>query len=189
MRNIGEYFKSAIKQMKHNGSKTLMTMMGIIIGIAAVIIVVGLGNGLTNYVRDSFNGIMGAYGVIVVDTSKTSEMFTLDDIYALEENIDGMTGVSPNLYANGRIEGLRGGCSASINAGNESFEKALANPIIKGQYFTRQQVESAQRVCIMKEDDAVKLFGTKECIGNEVELTVDGKSADYTVVGLREKMN
>ena len=189
MRNIGEYLKSAIKQMKHNGSKTLMTMLGIIIGIAAVIIVVGLGNGLTNYVRDSFNGILGAYGVLVVDSSKTSETFSVEDIHALEENIADLSGVSPSLYASGRIEGPRGGYSASINSGNESFEKAFANPIVKGQYFTRQQVEAAQRVCVIKEDDAMKLFGTKECIGNEVEITVDGKSANYTVVGLREKMN
>lgn len=189
MRNIGEYLKSAIKQMKHNGSKTLMTMLGIIIGIAAVIIVVGLGNGLTNYVRDSFNGILGAYGVLVVDSGKTSETFSVEDIHALEENIADLSGVSPSLSASGRIEGPRGGYSASINSGNESFEKAFANPIVKGQYFTRQQVEAAQRVCVIKEDDAMKLFGTKECIGNEVEITVDGKSANYTVVGLREKMN
>ena len=69
------------------------------------------------------------------------------------------------------------------------MEYALGNGIVKGSYFTRQQVESGQRVCVMLIDDAVKLFGTEECIGNEIELTMWGKTATYTVVGLRDHMN
>ncbi|MBO4458443.1 MAG: ABC transporter permease [Butyrivibrio sp.] len=189
MRNIGEYLKSAIKQMKHNGSKTIMTMLGIIIGIAAVIIVVGLGNGLTNFVRDSINGIMGAYGAVYIDTSKTSEAFDADDVKLVEDTVDNLGGISPIVQAAGKVKGPRGNCSTEIYSGNESLMRVFANKIIKGQYFTRQQVETAQRVCVMKEDDAMKLFGTTECIGREIEITVDGKSADYTVVGVREKMN
>ena len=62
MGKLGEYFKSAIKQILHNGYRTLMTMLGIIVGIAAVIAVVSLGNGMTQFVQSQLNGIAGNYG-------------------------------------------------------------------------------------------------------------------------------
>ena len=50
-------------------------------------------------------------------------------------------------------------------------------------------MESAQRVCVMLQNDAKKLFGTDECLGKEIELLIDGKSANYTVVGIRDNTN
>ena len=87
MSKLGEYIKSAIKQMKHNGYRTLMTMLGIVIGIAAVIAVVALGNGMKQYVKDQINGIAGNFGVISIDTSKTTDFFTQDDISLLKEEL------------------------------------------------------------------------------------------------------
>ena len=84
MGKLDEYIKSAIKQMKHNGYRTLMTMLGIVIGIAAVIAVVALGNGMKQYVKDQINGIAGNYGYVYIDTSKTTDFFTPEDVTILK---------------------------------------------------------------------------------------------------------
>ena len=89
----------------------------------------------------------------------------------------------------GKITGNRGTFEVSVNGGSESMEYMSSNGIIKGRYFTRQQVESGQRVCVMLRDDAKKIFGTEEAIGMEVDLTIWGKTATYKVVGLRDSMN
>lgn len=189
MGKLGEYIKSAIKQMKHNGYRTLMTMLGIVIGIAAVIAVVALGNGMKQYVKDQINGIAGNYGIISIDTTKTTEFFDPDDLNLLKEELPDIKGVSPTNYGEGKIKGPRGTCLLTVQSGAESFQYGFANKVYKGSYFTERQVEGGQRVCVMLKNDAKKLFGTDECIGGEVELSINGKSANYTVVGLRENTN
>lgn len=189
MGQFSEYFKSAIKQIIGNGYRTLMTMLGIVIGIAAVIAVVALGNGMTEFVQGQLNGITGNYGIISINTKKTSEFFTSEDMKIIEDELPDIKGVSPNFEGYGKVKAKRGTFEADVSSGTEAFEYALRNGIVKGSYFTRQQVESGQRVCVMLIDDAIKLFGTDECIGNEIEITMWGKTATYTVVGLRDHMN
>ncbi len=189
MGQIGEYFKSAIKQIIGNGYRTLMTMLGIVIGIAAVIAVVALGNGMTEFVKSQLNGLAGNYGTISINTSKTSETFTVDDMNAVEEELTDIGGISPYYSLYGKVKGSKETCEANIIGGTQAVQNALSNKVVKGQYFTRQQVDAGQRVCVMLLDDAVKLFGTENCIGNEVEISVSGKSATYTVIGLRDHMN
>lgn len=166
-----------------------MTMLGIIIGIAAVISVVALGNGMTDYVKEEFNGLYGNFGYVNLDIGKTTEYFTMEDLRVLENSMEDIKGVSPSFQSQGRARGTRESYIATIDGGAECQLYALANPIVKGQYFSKQQVDTSQRVCVMLRTDATKLFGTEECIGKEVELSIRGKSAIYTVIGLREAMN
>lgn len=189
MGQIKEYFKSAIKQIIGNGYRTVMTMTGIVIGIAAVIAVVTLGNGMSDYVQSQINGIAGNYGTFGMNDAKTSEYLGPDDVALLEEQLTDIKGVSPYYSGDGKVKGTRGTYACVIQGGSESFEKVYGNKIVKGQYFTKQQVDSGQRVCVMLLDDAKKLFGTEECIGKEVEITSWGLTATYTIVGLRDHMN
>ncbi len=189
MGKVSEYFKSAIKQIIGNGYRTLMTMLGIVIGIAAVIAVVSLGNGMSSYVKNSLNDLAGNYGMLTINTAKTSERLTKDDIAAIEEALPNSKGVSPNLSVFGKVKGRKGTFDASVNGGTEALRYSVSNDIVKGQYFTRSQVDSGQRVCVMLLDDAKTIFGTEDVIGFEVELTIWGKTATYTIVGLRDHMN
>ena len=189
MGKFGEYFKSAIKQIVGNGYRTVMTMLGIVIGIAAVIAVVALGNGMSDYVKHSLNDIAGNYGSISIDSRKSSETFTRDDLRNLEEYLPGIKGVSPQFSIFGVVKGKKKNLNADITGGTEALFYSKSNEMVKGQYFTKQQVEAGQRVCVMLIDDAIELFGTDEVIGKEIEITVWGKTSTYTIIGLRDHMN
>lgn len=189
MGQLGEYLKSAIKQIIGNGYRTLMTMLGIVIGIAAVIAVVALGNGMTEFVQSQLNGIAGNYGSISINSSKTSEKITQEDIELVESQVKDIYGVSPSLSGYGKVTGNRGTFEAAVAGGSESMLYNMGNGIWEGQYFTKQQVGSGQRVCVMLRDDAKKIFGTENALGMTVDITLYGKTATYTVVGLRESMN
>ena len=189
MGKLGEYLKSAIKQIIGNGYRTAMTMLGIVIGIAAVIAVVSLGNGMSSFVQGQINGIAGNYGSISIDSSKTSERITQDDISLIESSLPDIKGVSPDLSAYGKVSSRKGTFNAQIEGVAASYVHAMSNEIVKGNYFNKQQVESGQKVCVMLVDDARKLFGTEDVIGLQVDLTVWGLTSTYTIVGLRESMN
>jgi putative ABC transport system permease protein len=189
MGKFGEYLKSAIKQILGNGYRTAMTMLGIVIGIAAVIAVVALGNGMSAYVTNSLNDLAGNYGIFIVDTSKTSERFNQDDIDLVQEYLPDIKGMSPNIESYAKVKGRKETFECYINGGTQAFEYAFSNGIVKGSYFTSQQVETGSRVCVMLLDDAKKIFGTEDAVGREVDITANGKTATYTVVGLRDHMN
>nr|WP_297704189.1 ABC transporter permease [uncultured Butyrivibrio sp.] len=189
MGQLGEYIKSAFKQIIGNGYRTAMTMLGIVIGIAAVIAVVSLGNGMSSFVSSQLNGIAGNYGTISIDSSKTSETFSVDDMNLIESMLPDIKGVSPDMTAYGKVATRKGTFNAQVTGGKASMEHYASNGIVKGSYYTNQQVESGQQVCVMLVDDARKLFGTEDVIGLEIELTIWGKTATYTIVGLRDSMN
>lgn len=189
MGKITEYLKSAIKQIVGNGYRTIMTMLGIVIGIAAVIAVVSLGNGMSAYVKNSLNDIAGNYGIISINTSKTAERLTRDDMANIEEVLPQAKGVSPNMSVYGNVKGRKKTVNANVNGGSPALENAYSNGIVKGTYFNQQQVDSGARVCVMLLDDAKELFGTEDAIGMDVDLTIWGKTSTYTIVGLRDHMN
>ena len=189
MGKLGEYIKSAIKQIIGNGYRTAMTMLGIVIGIAAVIAVVSLGNGMSSFVQSQINGIAGNYGSISIDSSKTSETFTQDDFELIESSLPDIKGVSPDLSAYGKVSSRKGTFNAQIEGVAACYVHAMSNEIVKGSYFNSQQVESGQKVCVMLVDDARKLFGTENVIGLEVDLSAWGLTSTYTIIGLRESMN
>ena len=116
-------------------------------------------------------------------------MFTRDDIALLEDSLPDIYGVSPNIETYGKVSGRKESFHASVTGGSACYENALSNGIWKGQYFTRQQVESGARVCVILREDAKKIFGTEDAVGLDLDITVWGKTATYTVVGIRENMN
>ena len=172
MGQILEYIKCAIKQIILNGYRTLMTMIGIIVGIAAVIAVVALGNGMSAYVKNSLNELAGNYGMLSLDSKKTSEVFTREDIALMEDSLPDIYGISPNIEVYGKVAGRRETYHCSVTGGAPCYEKALSNGIVKGQYFTRQQLDDAQRVCVIMREDAKKIFGTEDAVGLSLDITM-----------------
>ena len=79
--NILESLSLAVKNIVSSKTRTLLTMLGIIIGVAAVIVIVGLGNGLEGYVSDSFSS-MGTNTLTVMVLSRGStRTMEVEDVY------------------------------------------------------------------------------------------------------------
>jgi putative ABC transport system permease protein len=144
---------------------------------------------MSAYVTKSLNELAGNYGVFSMNTSKTSERFTREDMTLIEDYLPGIKGVSPNITLVGKAAGRKTTVEASLSGGSEALEYALSNQVVNGSYFNRQQVENGARVCVMLLSDAKKIFGTEEAVGMELDITANGKTATYTVIGLRENMN
>ena len=85
--NILESLSLAVKNIVSSKTRTLLTMLGIIIGVAAVIVIVGLGNGLEGYVTDSFSDMGTNTLTVSVQSRGSTRTLEEDDMYAMvEEN-------------------------------------------------------------------------------------------------------
>ncbi len=181
-----EYISSAVKNIRSNKLRTGLTMLGIIIGIASVIAVLTIGDGLTAYVRNEVNGFSANMTLLYIDSTKTSELFTPDDLRALTEEMPGVTGATFNIGGVGVLTGRRASVDVNYTAGTEALEDYSANKVYLGRYFSRADVDSHSPVMVIMKRDAEKLFGTDNVVGNTVDMSVSGITRTFTIVGVRE---
>ena len=189
MAQLFEYIKMALMNIRSNKGRSILTMLGIIIGISSVIMVISIGNGLSSQVSDELNNLAGGQlyfysGGSMGDTQASNEEaveFTTEDFDLIEEKIDHVKGVSPNYQTYGTAQGPKGAFDAYLYGGTVAQQYLYNDPIVKGRYFTKADYESANKVCVIRENSAVAMFGTTDVLGRTFEVTMES-----TIVGIRQ---
>ena len=188
MSGFKEYIKIAVMNLKSNKGRSVLTMLGIIIGISSVIMIISIGNGVTAQVNGELNEMAGGQIYLYVDQQQDEEVieFTDADFDAIEEKIPHVKGVTPQYTLGGNAIGKKGSFDAYISAGTESMEYISNNPIKYGRYYSESDYYSANKVCVISENDAITLFGTTDVVGMDIEVSMYGISQDMTIIGIRE---
>lgn len=188
MAQILEYIKIALMNIKSNKGRSVLTMLGIIIGIASVIMVIAIGNGVRGQVNDELEGLAGGQIVFYVDSTRKETTVTFDqtDFDAIEANVAHVKGVTPQLSAWGTAEGPKGNFDISMTGGYPSLQYTSSEPIVKGRYFSQDDCDAGSNVCVITESSAVSLFGTTDVIGLTFEATFWGVTQEMRVIGVRK---
>lgn len=186
-----EYVKMALMNIKSNKGRSLLTMLGIIIGISSVIMVISIGNGVSAQINEELNKIAGGQlyfysGSMMGETVEESVRFTTEDFTDIEEKIEHVKGVSPSYQTYGSARSQKGEFTAYVYGGTVAQQYIYTEPIVKGRYFNKSDYESGNRVCIIREGSAIALFGTTDVIGESFETIVDGMSVECTIIGIRQ---
>ena len=190
MAQIWEYIKIALMNIRSNKGRSVLTMLGIVIGIASVIMVMAIGNGVRGQINDELESIGSGMIELYLDTTleTTTMRFMQEDFDMIKERVEHVKGVTPVLGGWGSADGPKGNFEARVTAGTEGLEyySSGGGPIIKGRYYSAEEADSGSRVCVISESDAISLFGTTDVIGLSFELTLYGISQELTVIGIRE---
>lgn len=187
MGQILEYVKMALKNIRNNKGRSFLTMLGIIIGISSVIMVISIGDGVAATISDGLNSIAG--GQLYIYSSENGDYpaveFTDEDLEAISQlpHVKGATNMI-GMYST--VVGPKGTFDAYYSAGNEALRYTATEPIIKGGYFTKADVESAAKVCVLRESGAMYLYGTTDVIGKTFEITQANRTMELRIVGIRE---
>lgn len=188
MAQIWEYIKIALMNIRSNKGRSVLTMLGIIIGIASVIMVISIGNGVRSEVNSELEGLAGGQIAFQVDSTRkdTTVSFTQDDFDAIQAQVPHVKGVTPSMSSWGTAEGPKGDFDISMSGGTVGMQYTSADPIIKGKYFTQNDYDSAANACIISESSAVALFGTSEVVGMSFDATFWGITQELRVAGIRK---
>ena len=189
MSQVIEYIKIALMNIKSNRGRSILTMLGIIIGIASVIMIISVGNGISKEMNSELNAMAGGQIYLYIDNKNNDQSITMNqnDFDAIEENIDHVIGATPDyMWYGGKIEGRKGNLDASIEAGNENLKFIYKRDIIKGKYFTAADNDMGNKVCVISESGAKALFGTSDVIGMTVNVTLYDVTQELRIVGIRE---
>ena len=177
-------FKLALKSIWGNKMRSFLTMLGIIIGVAAVIILVSLVNGYMGTIVENFAS-MGVNQINVNVTNLTSRTVSPDEMYGFfEEHTDVFEALSPNVTISTTIKkGNDSMTSTSVAGRSEQYLEIKDYELQQGRNITYSDILSRQKVCVIGAYVAQELFGSAEkALGDT--LKVGGYA--YKVVGVAE---
>lgn len=184
--NITQSFMLAAKSLASSKMRSFLTMLGIIIGIAAVIALVSLMNGMSNEIVSSFED-MGMNNMTVSITPRGgNRTVTSDDIQKLcDENSDVIAGMTPTVNVIGATvkKGSGNLSSASITGVSELYDEINGSKLESGRFLTYLDVEDGIRNCVIGTYVRDKLFGSQNPIGQT--LKINGNT--FSVIGVLEE--
>lgn len=176
---IKQSIKMSLQNIKSNKMRTFLTTLGIIIGVAAVIAMITIVNGVIDTVMGQFSSLGAGTLSVTINGSALKSGLTETDLQNLSE-LDNVAGISPSVTI--RTSAARGTDfldNVSVEGKNDYyFQKG--DLISYGRGLTRSDVENESYVCIIDQDLADNLFLGENPIGQQV--IVNG--IRYTVVGL-----
>ena len=179
--NLLETFQMAVKNILSSKVRTLLTMLGIIIGVCAVIVIVGLGNGMQGYIEDSFAD-MGTDSLTVQILGRgSSRSVSEEQMYALvNENQDLYKQISPTVTMMGALKiGSDTISTSSITGVSEDYFDMKGYEVAQGRGLDYVDMNARKKVCIVGQYLNMAYFG-----GNAVGQTLKINGTTFTVVGV-----
>ena len=191
MGQIKEYIKIAIMNIRHNRGRSVLTMLGIIIGITSVIMVISIGNGVRSQINAEMDSMAGGQVAFYVDTTRkdTTVRFEQADLDAIEAQIDHINGISYILGNWGTCDSPKVSMDVYCQGGTTGFYYNWKEPMVAGRFYNKSEFDSGANVCVVTENDAKKLFGTTDVVGLTFDITMWGISQEVRIVGVRKDAN
>jgi putative ABC transport system permease protein len=177
----------ALRELRRNLMRAILTTLGIVIGVAAVIAMVTLGNGATASITSSIGSLgqnvltlrpgtqQGAGGV-----STSAKSFTRADVEAIRRDISNLRAVAPQVQANALAVVGNQNHSTSITGSDNNFFIARDWPVVAGREFTDAEISSGKAVCVIGDSVRTKLYGVQNPLGSEIRIG----QIPCTVIGL-----
>ena len=182
---LGKCFSMAMSSIVSSKMRSFLTMLGIIIGIMAVIVLVSLMNGLTGMVTESFKE-MGttSINVTIMSRATTKKLDPADAFEFAEKNSRYISNVSPSVTTSVTMKasGSTDDISSSATGVAETYMDMKQLVVTHGRFIQYIDVERQQRVCVIGTYQAQELFG-----GNAVGQQVKMNGQLFKVVGVLEE--
>ena len=184
MGQLGEYVKMALKNIWANKVRTFLTMLGIIIGISSVILIISIGNGATGMISEQLGSIGKGQIAFYITDYQDKYYITEDDMDAIAK-MDGIKAVTSQIILEGTTHTKKDDFTATVIAADASGFAFNENTFVKGAAYTDSEAAAGKPVCVISEDDAMKLFGSTNVVGMDVDLTLwDQVDMTVTIVGV-----
>jgi putative ABC transport system permease protein len=189
--NLLATFKLALMALGRNKMRSILTMLGIIIGVAAVIAMVGIGQGASASIQSQISQLGNNLLYVSAGSSNTGGMrggsgsattLTVEDVEAIESEVPSVRAASPTVRAGGQLVFGNENWSASggIQGTDEQFPEIRGWSVASGEFFTESEVRAAARVVVLGKTVADNLFAGMDPIGQTLRI----RNLPFRVVGV-----
>ena len=189
MTRILATIKIALRALRRNKLRTVLTMLGMIIGVGAVIAMVGIGNGAKSQIEAQIASL-GQNVILIFSGSITrggvhtgwgsAGTLTIEDAEAIQREIPGVVAVSPEVRTSAQIAAGNQNWSTQILGEAPEYFSLRQWPIVQGASFTEQDVRSANKVAVVGQTIADQLYPGEEPLGKILRI----RNVPFMIVGL-----
>ncbi len=179
----------AINSLLSNKMRALLTMLGIIIGVAAVILIVGLGNGVTNKVEDTFKEMGSNIIVATAYAQDSTKHIKINIVEELVENYSNITVYSPYVPATLSVKAGKEEKRFSVDGVNSQYIPLRSKKLEIGRGIEYIDEKRFQKVCVLGYHTMTDLFG-KDADPNEVvNQIVKIGGTKYRIIGVLKEIS
>ena len=181
MTKIYQAFKMAMKAVLGNKMRSFLTMLGIIIGVLAVTVLVGMVQGATATINEQLSGL-GTNVITVSLRGRRTQTMELDEIMNLR-NQGFVSTTAPTIQSNMTAKSGGNTHSTTIYGTTDGYDQIRSYTMAIGRFLTQADVSSRSAVCVIGVTVADELFGQRNVVGEQIRL--DGRALQ--IVGLLEE--
>lgn len=189
--NLLELIRISIRALKANKLRSILTMLGIIIGVAAVIAMVGIGNGATANITSQIKGL--GSNLLIVSPGQTntggvrgaagsSNTLLMKDVTKIQSSCPAVKSLAPFVSTNVQIVYGSGNTSTSAAGTTDSYADVRNLTLARGRFITKEDVDSFTRVAVVGPTVVENLMGSSsaDIVGKTIKL----KNIPFLVVGV-----
>ena len=179
----------ALRAIMRNKLRSLLTVLGVVIGVCAVITMVNIGSGAQVAIETAISGL-GTNMIIIFPGSMTKggmrtgfgtvTSLVDSDAQAVSDECPAVQLVSPVVNTAAQVVFQNQNWGTSIMGTNPDFQRIKNWPLARGEFFTMQDVKAASKVCVLGKTVAEKLFGIQNPVGQIIRV----KRIPFRVIGL-----
>ena len=172
-------FKMALRSISSNKMRAVLTMLGIIIGVMALVVLVSLVNGATNSVTVAVSDLGSSMITVTVSDDK-GQPVTLQDIMQWMDTEEDLGGIAPS--ASDTLIGKRGANYGAVTVYGTSpaYYNIQGLQLSMGRWLKQTDIDNSSYVCVINEAAATEMIGYEDCVGQTLSLN----GVEYTVVGI-----
>jgi len=186
---VKNILKVAIKSILKSRMRSLLTALGIIIGVAAVVVMVAIGDGAQMQVEQQIASL-GSNLIVIFPGSSSSggvrggagsfNRFTMDDVNKIRDEATSIKAVTPIVRSGGQVIGGAGNWSTSIQGVSPEYLEIREWPLSSGEFFTERDVISRAKVAVIGQTVAKQLFPNDDPIGQQIRV----RNVPFKIIGV-----
>ena len=192
---ISELAKVALQSLVINKLRSFLSMLGIIIGVTAVIAIISIGQGATQMVQETISslgsglvtispGFRGGWGGRAARTA--SGLFTLELGEELKEKSPDVEELVPSIQSGGLLKYGENSYQASIVATASGYENIFNHTIAEGRFLVAEDVDNYRKVVVLGSNVAKELFSNQNPLGKKIIVQMGQRRFIFEVVGVLE---
>jgi putative ABC transport system permease protein len=183
---------SAFRALKRNKMRSFLTMLGIIIGVSAVIVMLAIGQGAKYSVEQQINALGTNVLIVLPGSQQTGGIrggagsmttLTADDALAIQKECPAVALVSPGTRGGGQVIAGNQNWAAGIEGTGPDYLEIRKWNVAYGEFYTDQDVRSAAKVCVLGKTVADNLFPDASPVGRTVRI----RNVPFKVVGVLQQ--
>ena len=181
--------KLAVQSIRKNKMRAALTMLGIIIGVAAVIVMVAVGFGARSRIKAQINNL-GTNMIVITagaaqqaGVSQGAQAFpnlTVDDVEKIRRDAQVVTAVSPVVVTRAQVIGEAGNWRTLINGVDTDYQVIRDWEAASGDFFAPEDVTALRKVAVLGKTVADQLFPDTDPVGQEIQI----RNVPFTVAGM-----